>query len=153
VLLTARYHDETSGHDEMIGGTLFLEWKTGLYYKFNASAAEQLSFRPNDLLIWHGIRYAKARGFTHLDFGLSDWDQEGLIRFKRKFASEEKTICFLRYEPQELSNRQGSNGQSSNGQGGQFYTVLPQLTELFTNAAVPDDVTERAGEVLYRFFL
>lgn len=142
VLLTALYQGE------MIGSTLFLQWKDGLYYKFNASAADHLSFRPNDLLIWEGIQYGKARGCTHLDFGLSDWDQEGLIRFKRKFATEEKTIRFLRYDVPAA----GTN-EAAGGQNGQFHSLLPQLTELFTNAAVPDDVTEKAGEMLYRFFM
>jgi lipid II:glycine glycyltransferase (peptidoglycan interpeptide bridge formation enzyme) len=91
VLLVAVYQGN------IIRGVLFLEWKDGLYYNFNASAPTHLSLRPNDLLIWEGIQYGRVKGYTHLDFGLSDWDQEGLVRYKRKFASEEKTIFFLRY--------------------------------------------------------
>jgi hypothetical protein len=30
--------------------------------------------------------------------------------------------------------------------------LLPQLTTLFTDQAVPTRVTEKAGDVLYRFF-
>ena len=128
--------------DQIIGGVLFLEWKNTLYYKFNASTPNYLSFRPNDLLIWEGIKYGKAKGHIHLDFGLSDWDQEGLARYKRKFATEEKTISFLRYAPDEMPIEQDK----------QMRTLLPQLTELFTDEAVPDYVTEKAGEILYRFF-
>jgi CelD/BcsL family acetyltransferase involved in cellulose biosynthesis len=127
----------------IVGGVLFLEWKDGLYYKFNASCAEDLPFRPNDLLMWEGIQYGKAQGFTRLDLGLSDWDQEGLIRYKRKYATEEKTISFLRYEPAEASSPQTQHVRR----------LMPQLTDLFTDASVPDRVTEQAGEVLYRFFV
>jgi CelD/BcsL family acetyltransferase involved in cellulose biosynthesis len=127
---------------EVVGGIFFLEWRDGIYYKFNASASSHLNYRPNDLLIWNGIKYAKEKGFTYLDFGLSDWDQEGLVRYKRKFATEEKTISFLRYEP---------NGATSE-QEKQLKRLLPQLTALFTEKTVPDGVTEKAGEVLYRFF-
>jgi lipid II:glycine glycyltransferase (peptidoglycan interpeptide bridge formation enzyme) len=127
---------------EIIGGVMFLEWKDGLYYKFNASAPASLSLRPNDLLIWEGIQYGKAKGCTYLDFGLSDWDQEGLLRYKRKFATVEKTISFLRYSPNGASAQQAQQGAD----------FLPQLTQLFTDEAVPDQVTEKAGEVLYRFF-
>src|SRR5204862_531939 len=81
--------------DQPIGGILLLEWKSTLYYKFNASAHANLTHRPNDLLMWQAIQHGKARGLTRMDFGLSDWDQEGLIRYKRKFASEEKSISFL----------------------------------------------------------
>lgn len=42
--------------------------------------------------MWQGIQYGKAKGYTHLDFGLSDWDQEGLVRYKRKFATTDLSI-------------------------------------------------------------
>ncbi len=80
--------------DKIVAGDFFLDWKDTLYYKFNASVPGDLPYRPNDLLIWEGVRHAKERGFTYLDFGLSDIDQEGLIRYKRKFGTEEKTISF-----------------------------------------------------------
>jgi hypothetical protein len=129
--------------DEIIGGVMFLEWKDGLYYKLNASAADNLGYRPNDALIWEGIKYAKGRGYSFLDFGLSDWDQEGLLRFKRKFATEEKTISFLKYCPRQHSTEQER----------QVQPLLSQLTGLLTGEVVPDDVTEKAGEILYRYFM
>lgn len=125
---------------KVIGSILFLEWKDGLYYKFNASCAEGLPFRPNDLMLWEGIRYGKVQGFARLDLGLSDWDQEGLIRYKRKYATEEKTISFLRH------------GSAPNSQAQHARQLMPQLTDLFTGDSVPDRVTEQAGEALYRFF-
>lgn len=135
-LLLAKYAGE------IIAGTFFLAWRDGFYYKFNASAADQLAVRPNDLLIWEGIQVAKARGCSHLDFGLSDWDQEGLNRFKRKFASEEKTIFFLRNDQTYPTD-----------QGRQFMSLLLLLTQLLTQHQVPDEITEQAGEMLYRYFI
>lgn len=131
-----------SYQDDIIGGIFFLGWKNTLYYKFNASSSENLSVRPNDLMIWEGIQHARAGGYTYLDFGLSDWDQEGLIRYKRKFATDEKTISFLRYTPPE-----GPSNQTA-----RIKKLLPQLTDLFTDETVPDQITEHAGDVLYRFF-
>lgn len=127
----------------VIGGIFFLEWKDGLYYKFNASNSALRTVRPNDMMIWEGIKYGKAKGFTHLDFGLSDWDQEGLVRYKRKFASEEKAISFLRHNPDSLLGEQDK----------QIRGLLPQLTDLFTQESVPDSITEKAGEILYRYFV
>jgi CelD/BcsL family acetyltransferase involved in cellulose biosynthesis len=136
ILLSAFYRDK------LIGGILFLEWKDVLYYKFNASAVADLTYRPNDLLIWEGIKYAKAKGCTLLDFGLSDLDQDGLIRFKGKFATEEKTISFLRHVPPGAPTQQGNKTAD----------LLPQLTNLFTEGSVPDHITAKAGKLLYRFF-
>ena len=132
----------TVHQDKIIGGVLYLIWKNRLYYKFNASALNYLSVRPNDLMIWEGIKYGRAQGHTYLDFGLSDWDQEGLVRYKRKFATEEKTISFLRHDPND-----GPTYQEQ-----QLSQLFPQLTDLFTDESVPDTITEKAGKILYRFF-
>jgi CelD/BcsL family acetyltransferase involved in cellulose biosynthesis len=129
-------------HGEIIGGTLYLVWKDTLYYKANASASTGLLHRPNDLLLWEGIRYGKAKGYSYLDLGLSDWDQQGLIQFKRKYASDEKAISFLQHVPDAGPTQQERQGRA----------LLPQLTALFTDESVPDPVTEKAGEILYRYF-
>lgn len=127
---------------KIVAGDFFLIFKDTLYYKFNASLPADLSHRPNDLLIWEGIQVGKNRGLKLLDFGLSDIDQEGLVRYKRKFGTEEKTISFLRYEP---------NGGPTLAEK-EIRTLLGRLTNRFTDRLVPDLVTERAGEDLYRLF-
>ena len=128
--------------DKIVAADFFLVWKDTLYYKFNASLPGDLSHRPNDLLIWEGIQHAKTRGLFFLDFGLSDIDQEGLIRYKRKFGCEEKTIAFLRHEP---------NGGPTAAEK-DLRELLSKLTNRFTDQLVPDLVTEKAGEDLYRLF-
>jgi len=128
--------------DKIVAGDFFLDWKDTLFYKFNASLPGDLPYRPNDLLIWEGIQRGKERGFSYLDFGLSDIDQEGLVRYKRKFGTEERTISFLRYSP---------NGPPTQAEK-ELRQLLGTLTNRFTDRLVPDLVTERAGEDLYRLF-
>ena len=127
---------------EVAAGVLFLEWKGTLYYKFNASDPRFSESRPNDAIMWAGIEHGSELGHRRLDLGLSDWDQEGLIRYKRKYATEEKTISFLSCLPPGTSTPQPSRLAES----------MPRLTELLTDERVPDALTERAGEALYRFF-
>jgi CelD/BcsL family acetyltransferase involved in cellulose biosynthesis len=128
--------------DKIVAADFFLICKDTLYYKFNASLPGDLSHRPNDLLIWEGIQCGKNLGLKLLDFGLSDIDQEGLVRYKRKFGTEEKTISFLRHEP---------NGGPTSAEK-EMRALLGKLTNRFTDQLVPDLVTERAGEDLYRLF-
>jgi len=73
---------------------------------------------------------------------LSDIDQEGLVRYKRKFGTEEKTISFLRHEP---------NGGPTPAEK-EMRQLLGKLANRFSDQLVPDLVTERAGEDLYRLF-
>jgi CelD/BcsL family acetyltransferase involved in cellulose biosynthesis len=128
--------------DRIVAADFFLVWKDTLYYKFNASLPDDLCHRPNDLLIWQAMQLAKQQGLTYLDFGLSDIDQEGLVRYKRKFGSEERNIRFLHHE---------CNGGVSPA-AKEMRDLLQRLTARFTDQQVPDPVTERAGEDLYRLF-
>ncbi len=136
VLILAVYEEE------VIGGVLFLEWQDTLYYKFNASNPDAIALRPNDMVVWAGIRFGQSRGLHILDFGLSDWEQEGLLQYKRKFATAEKTISMLRYTPEG----------SPSAKEKQLRQLLSQLTDLFVDASVPDSITEKAGDSLYQFF-
>jgi CelD/BcsL family acetyltransferase involved in cellulose biosynthesis len=129
--------------DEVIGSVMFLGWGSTLYYKFSASSSAHLEYRPTDLLIWEGMKFAQEHGYTFLDLGLSDWDQEGLVRYKRKFATSEKTITFLQHQVDRIVSVQEQ--------------AVPQLlstfTDLLTDPFVPDELTERAGDEIYRYFV
>ncbi len=128
----------------VIAGTLVLRWQDTLYYKFNASARNQLGARPNDIIVWELIKLAKAQGCAWVDLGLSDWDQEGLIRFKQKYATEDGTISFLRFEPAEYVPTPSE---------AQIKSLFGALTGLFVDGQVSDVVTEKAGNLLYRYFV
>ncbi len=128
--------------DEIIGGTLYLEWGGALYYKFNASNLSDLRARPNDSLVWQGLLHGAHHDLDRLDFGLSDLDQEGLLRFKEKFATERRTIRAFRFDPDDWT-------EPISVLGG---TTLTALTELFTAPGVPGEVYQGASELLYRNF-
>lgn len=135
VLLLAR-HD-----GDVVGGVLYLRWGDTLYYKFNASDSARLTVRPNDLLVWAGIEHACAAGLGRLDFGVSDWEQEGLVRYKRKYATTEAVVHSLRHTPGGPSERET-----------RLRAVVGRLSELLADPRVPDDITEQAGDALYRYF-
>lgn len=126
--------------DELIAGAIFLVWNDVLYYKFGASRHEHLALRPNDAIFWAGIRWGAERGMRLVDWGLSDLDQPGLVAYKRKWATEERTIVTLRAG--------GDNARTSPEAG----AVLGELTRLLTEESVPDEVSAQAGSLLYRYF-
>lgn len=130
---------------DVIAGMMFLRYKDTLYYKFSASVPTKLSVNPNEIIMWEGIQYGKDSGCSFLDFGLSDWDQDGLNFFKRKFANDEKIISFLQHTPEERNLHQEDMSRTVG-------ELLPKLTELFTDESVPTHITEGAGNLLYRYF-
>jgi len=127
---------------EIVAGSLFLDWKGATYYKLGASNPDYLPLRPNDLILWTEIVGAASRGSHLLDLGLSEPSQEGLVRYKRKYATSEKVVSFLRHEPNAVTASEREARR-----------LLDKITELFVDDAVPDTVTERAGAMLYRYFV
>jgi hypothetical protein len=127
--------------ERMIAATIYLRWRDGLYYKFNASALDCLPMRPNNLLMWAGITLAQSLGCRFLDLGPSDDDQPGLIRFKRGFGAEEYELCFLHWVPPDWRAPQLDTRR-----------VLREMTRALTAPEVSDAVTAWAGTTFYRFF-
>jgi CelD/BcsL family acetyltransferase involved in cellulose biosynthesis len=102
--------------------------------------AEHLPLRPNDALHWAVIRWAADRGLRALDWGLSDLDQPGLVRYKQGWAAQEGRIVTL------------NAGGGPRGRRPDVVEALRTVTGLLTEPGVPDDVTERGGAALYRYF-
>jgi CelD/BcsL family acetyltransferase involved in cellulose biosynthesis len=129
--------------DEIVSCGFFLGWGSTFVYKFGASNPEFLNHRPNDLLFWEAIKFAVSQGYAELDFGLSDLDQEGLIRFKAGFGAQEKEIAHLTRTPAAMNNGHDLGARKS---------LLGNLTKLLTDSAVPDEITEKGGDLLYQYF-
>jgi len=73
---------------------------------------------------------------------LSDPAQPGLVRYKRKFATSERPIDLLRFEPESYADARGAS----------VSRMLSRVTQLLTEPGVPDSVTRAAGDELYRYF-
>jgi hypothetical protein len=127
---------------QVVGGALYFVWNGVFYYKFGASRLDALSVRPNQALVLASVAHAVERGCSLYDWGLSEYDQPGLVAYKRKLADEERSITSLRFAPAGWCDPAGADGGRT----------LQQLGALFAAADVPDATTQRAGELLYRYF-
>ena len=77
-----------------------------------------------------------------LDLGPSDDDQPGLIRFKRHSGAAESELVHLRWTPQNWDDAQAVRTRK----------LLSEITGLMTAPEASDELTKRAGEILYRYF-
>jgi CelD/BcsL family acetyltransferase involved in cellulose biosynthesis len=124
---------------EVAAGAMYLVWGDTLYYKFGASLSEYLPMRPNDALYWAALKLALSLGLRSVDWGISDLDQPGLVSYKRKWASVERRVVTLRGGPDPTPKTEVG-------------AMLGELTRLFTEPSVPDDISTQAGALLYRHF-
>lgn len=80
--------------DLAIAGGVFIHWNKTLIYKYGASDTVHWNLRPNNILIWHAIKWGCENGCSVFDWGKSELSNEGLMSFKRHWGSEEKILSY-----------------------------------------------------------
>ena len=81
-----------------IAGAVFFTFRKNALYKFGASDERVQHLRPNNLVMWHGIRSLAESGARTLHFGRTARDNEGLRRFKLAWGAEEEIVDYFRFE-------------------------------------------------------
>lgn len=127
----------TRKDDQVLSAGVFCGFGKTLTYKYGASDPEQSHLAPNYPMFWETIRYAKAAGFSILDFGKTDQGNEGLTHFKDGWNS--------RKVPLSYSHRPKLGGSRL------MKSVKQRLVEPIIKAS-PEFVCRVTGEVLYKYF-
>jgi len=81
-----------------IAASIFLHFGTRSLYKYGASDHRHQAERPNDLVMWEGLRWCRARGGRWLSLGKTRRVQEGLRRFKNGWGAREETLDYFTYD-------------------------------------------------------
>jgi CelD/BcsL family acetyltransferase involved in cellulose biosynthesis len=119
---------------EPIAGAVFLSWNGTVVYKYGASLAEHLRARPNHLIFWSAIQRACENGDRCLDFGRTDFDNEGLRTFKRNWGAVEEPLLY------------SYSGSVSHHGPGRAQAVVAAVIK-----RSPPRVCEWIGTALYRY--
>lgn len=80
--------------DQCIAGGVYLHWQQTLVAKYAASREDSLNLRPNDLLFWTAIRWGCEHGCQLLDFGRTEYGDQGLRQFKCRWGAEERDLVY-----------------------------------------------------------
>jgi Acetyltransferase (GNAT) domain len=81
-----------------IAAAVFLIYGKWAFYKFAASDKTFQGLRPNNLVMWEGIKSLMLRGADTLHLGVTSMEGEGLRRFKLSWGSEEEVIRWFRFD-------------------------------------------------------
>ncbi len=122
-----------------LGANIYLICGNTLYYKFSTSLLDSLEFRPNNILVWEGIKFAKERQLKVLDMGSSGLEQDGLIWFKTHIVKPVKQyeITHLGCHPPDYVFSQKR--------------ILTVYTKFFTQKWMPDSMVEFGSSFIYPF--
>jgi len=122
--------------NETIAAAVFLHYKDMVYYKFGASKESFHGFRPNHKLMWDAIKWGCENGYKLFDFGRTDIDGDGLLRYKRGWGTKESDVIYHRL-------CEDKTPLSVTGKG-----VLEHLNPVLRKTPLP--VLKVIGRVLYR---
>jgi CelD/BcsL family acetyltransferase involved in cellulose biosynthesis len=128
-IVTARFENKP------VAGAVFLRQGRQAIYKFGASDFAFQHLRPNNLLMWSGIRECAARGCARLHFGRTSVANEGLRRFKLGFGVREEEIKYFKYDFRT----------------DRFATDVDRVEGWFTRVfgAMPTPLLRMAGQLIY----
>lgn len=79
-----------------VAGAVLLAWNGTAIGKYQASDDGSWQLRPNHLLYWAAIRWAREAGCEQFDFGRTDSSHTGLRRWKAAWGAREIPLSYSR---------------------------------------------------------
>lgn len=86
------------GGGRPVASAVFLTHGTKALYKFGASDAQAQDLRPNNLVMWEGIKVLANQGCSTLHLGRTSLDNSGLRRYKLSWGATESLIQYFRFD-------------------------------------------------------
>ena len=127
--------------ETVAGGCLLLSVGETFYYKYAASHPDYRSKGASHGAVAAAMSLGLELGHRTLDLGRSDLAQQGLIDFKRRFGATASPLSRYSWKPDLYNAPDVASAE-----------IIDGLSKLFTNSEVPDDITEQAGDLMYRLF-
>lgn len=118
-----------------IAAILTLCHRRTVVYKYGCSDAQYHHLGGMPFLMWRMIEESKAAGVEQIDFGRTEFDNEGLAAFKDRLGATRKQMTYLRYQEDSKEKDMVSS-------------YLPVTRHLFS--VLPPTVASAAGRAVYR---
>jgi len=82
----------------IIAASIYFHSEDQVLYKYGASDIAHIHTRANQLIMWEAIKHYTGMGYTSLDFGKTDMNNDGLRRYKLSWGTSERKIKYFRYD-------------------------------------------------------
>ena len=119
-----------------IAGAVYFFLGGRAIYKYGASDYRRQNLRPNNLVMWEGMKWLARQGATSLDLGKSSLAHDGLRKFKLNLGAREEQLEYIKWDLRRNQFQVETDGVT--GWHNQVFSRLP----LF--------LSRRAGEMLYK---
>jgi hypothetical protein len=122
---------------QIVSGGIFFEFKDKIINKINASDARYIQLRTNYLLMWNAIEMAYRNSCRYFDFGITNPENTGLIKYKSHWNSRQSVLPYYYYP-----NVWAVASQPKTSLLFKTYTAI--------NKVLPDFALKAAAEILYK---
>ena len=119
-----------------IAGAIYFFLGGRAIYKYGASDYRMQNLRPNNLVMWEGMKWLARQGVKSLDLGKSSFGNEGLRKFKLNLGAGEAQLEYVKWDL-----RRNQFQVEVDGVAGWHNRVFRGL---------PPFLSRRAGELLYK---
>jgi CelD/BcsL family acetyltransferase involved in cellulose biosynthesis len=119
-----------------VASIITLRFRNTVVYKYGCSDTAWNYLGATPLLFWRAIERAKAAGVSEFDLGRSDLDNQGLITFKARWASQSTALTYWRFP-----GRPRAAGGDRNSRVRKFAKLV--------FGYMPDSLLEVSGRLLY----
>jgi hypothetical protein len=122
-------------NEKPIAGAVYFHFGKSAMYKYGASHPDFLSLRPNNLVMWEAIKWYTGQGFSTLNFGRTDPENQGLLQFKRGWNPVESQLEYIRYN---LNTRTFETAGKGSKHAEKIFSKMPVF------------LLKRIGQILYK---
>jgi len=88
-----------------VAGIVTLQHRHALVYKYGASDKAFSCLGGTQLLFWRAVEDAKNQGLLEFDLGRSEWENDGLIRFKDQLGAARSDLQYYRHPAPPTAGR------------------------------------------------
>jgi hypothetical protein len=121
--------------NDPVAAILTLKHRDTVIYKYGCSNEKFHHLAGMPFLFWNLIEESKTAGAAMIDFGRTDLENTGLIKFKDRLGAVRKRITYFRYP-----RSQGERSMTFTG-----FSPTRRLASI-----LPDALSSMAGEMVYR---
>jgi hypothetical protein len=126
--------------DTVIASAVVLTFGSTAIYKYSAFERNYWRVKPNNLLMWSVVKWAKKSGYRTLNLGRTELDNLGLLEFKERWNTNRIIYNYYRYNIIESNYIKPRHSQK-------FFNHLKRYLKY-----LPSKSFDVAGKILYKHF-
>jgi hypothetical protein len=85
-------------NEKVIAASVFFHFGKSALFKYGASDMAFQNLRPNNLILWETLKWYRRQGFTTMNLGRTEAENQGLLRYKRTWGAKESFLKYYKYD-------------------------------------------------------